>query len=61
MITVFVDMEILNRNPVHLFLLLLFFLMITATSETHCAVLVPVFQAACLKLEGQGRTRTFIK
>jgi len=44
-----------------LFVCLFVCLMITATSETHCAVLVPVFQAACLKLEGQGRTRTFIK
>lgn len=61
MIIVFVDMEILNRNPVHHFFIIIIILMITATSETHCAVLVPVFQAACLKLEGQGRTRTFIK
>lgn len=34
--------------------------MAAAAGEIQCAVLVSVFQAACLKLEGQGRTGTFI-
>lgn len=59
MIILFVNMVEFSRNVVCVITSV--FQMTTAAGEIQCAVLAPIFQAACQKLEGQARTGTLIK